>query len=616
MKAGGTPRSTFLDRWFDKVRTVPVKPTETAGGAGTQTYGGVIRTRERNRNLVGVERYRVYGEHLRNIWVVAVGVRHHADLISKPDWTVEPADKSRAAKEVAERLEACIKDLATPLNRAVRKMSMMRFFGFSLFEWTAKKLDDGSIGMLDLESRPQVTIEGWDIDRFGVVHGVAQRLENVADLQYIPREKLLHFVDDAFTDSPEGFGLLRSAVADIDILQNYERFEGTGFETDLQGIPIGKLPLADLRAQIGVDGFTQQHFDAYVAPFIEFITERSKSNAKGFYHDSSPYFSQDGAKSPSGVPRYGIELMTGGQAAFEAIGKAIERKTQYLACLFQVEHLLIGGSNRGSQALSEDKSTNYGITCDSTLAEIRHTLQIDFVRTWMKLNGIDKKLEPQLKVGKTQWRDIKQITGALRDVSVAGLMPGDPAVDEIRDLLGLSRVPEELLEKMEEDAALRRAAAVMPPGAKPGAPPAAPKGTAPKAGTPQKDGAPIKKPDNQKKNDEEVPSGKALAAKAFDPDQARDDHGQWTEGGGGSGRNEFKDVKAAQKEIKTVGAKLTGGPRRALNIDHLQRASADDLKRMAEAFSYIKQYGSQNERISAEASLRAIESAQGKSGDK
>lgn len=533
MKAGGTPRGTFSwGNWFKKERSVKVSPTQTAGAAGTYTNGGVIVSYEKNRNLVGVERYRVYGEFLRNIWVVAIGVRYFGDLISKPEWTVEPADESRAAKDAAEFVQSCIDQLATPLNRIVRKAAMARFFGYSLFEWTATKRDDGMLGMLDLESRPQVTIEGWDIDRFGVVHGVSQRIQGQGDTQYIPRGKLLHFVDDAFTDSPEGFGLLRSAVYDIDVLQAYMLLEGQGFETDLRGIPVGRLPLADLRNRIGQDGFTQADFDRFVDPIKTFIEERVRTNAKGLMIDSAPYVSKDAANTPSGVPRYGMDLLTGGTSSIDAIGKAVERQIHYLACLFQVEHLLIGGSNRGSQALSRDKSDNYGQTGDSGLAEIRHTMQIDFVRPLCTLNGIDKKIEPKLKVGKVQWRDIEQVTGALQSVSVANLDPRDPAVGEIRDLLGISRIPEKLLNELiveqEQDAQLKRTAAVGGGGfggggggAKPGA----------------KNGK-VPEPKNQRKpgeKEDELKNGKSRVAKEFDPDQPRDENGRWGDGGGSSG---------------------------------------------------------------------------------
>ncbi len=524
MKAGGTPRGTFgwWGNWFSKERDVKVAPTQTAGAAGSHTIGGVIATQEKNWNLVGVERYRTYGEFLRNVWVVAIGVRYFGDLISKPDWTVEPADKSRAAQDAAEFVQSCLDQLATPLQRIIRKASMSRFFGYSLFEWTATKRDDGMLGMLDLESRPQVTIEGWDLDRFGVVHGVSQRIQGQGELQYIPRGKLLHFVDDAFTDSPEGFGLLRSAVYDIDVLQEYMLLEGQGFETDLRGIPIAKLPLAELKARIGQDGFTQDDYDRAIEPFITFIQNRVRTKATGLYHDSSTYVSKDAASSPSSVARYALDLITGGTTSNDSIGKAIERQIHYLACLFQVEHLLIGGSNRGSQALSKDKSDNYGMTGDSALAEMKHTLQIDFVRPLCTMNGIDKKIEPKLKVGKVQWRDIEQVTGALQSISVANLDPRDPAVNEIRDLLGISRIPEKLLNEMvvamEQDAKLKRSAAAAGGGGFGGG-----------GGKPGAKNGKVPEPKNQRapgEKEEELKNGKSRVAKYSD-DQPRDDDGKW-----------------------------------------------------------------------------------------
>ena len=71
----------------------------------------------------------------------------------------------------------------------------------------------------------------------------------------------------------------------------------------------------------------------------------------------------------------------------------------------------------------------------------------------MKLNGWDEELRPKLKPSKIQHRTVEEITAALRDLAAAGavLAPDDPAINEIRRLLGLSEVD---LDALAEDAAL------------------------------------------------------------------------------------------------------------------------------------------------------------------
>ena len=72
--------------------------------------------------------------------------------------------------------------------------------------------------------------------------------------------------------------------------------------------------------------------------------------------------------------------------------------------------------------------------------EIKETFEDDFLDTLWNLNGWDKKLKPELKTDKIQYRDVQAVTGALRDMAQAGavLDPDDPAIAEIRALLGLS----------------------------------------------------------------------------------------------------------------------------------------------------------------------------------
>jgi hypothetical protein len=123
---------------------------------------------------------------------------------------------------------------------------------------------------------------------------------------------------------------------------------------------------------------------------------------------------------------------------------AIERLNREMARVLGVEHLLLGSDSAGSFALSKDKTQSFGLIVASTLQEIKETFQSDFLVPLFELNGWDFDLMPTFKVEQIQYRDIEQVTTALRDMATAGatLMPDDPAINEVRDLLGLSHAPE------------------------------------------------------------------------------------------------------------------------------------------------------------------------------
>jgi len=515
-------------------QNVRVAPRQTAGVSGTAVYGGFILSREQDPSLFGRTKYKTFSDILANNALVALGVRYTLDLVSKPTWRVEPKDDSSKAKDAADFVESVLDDLATPLNRIVRRMAMYRFHGFCVHEWTAKLRDDGKIGLLDIEVRPQVTIERWDVDAFGTVHGIIQRSPQDGSVHYLPSGKCVHIVDDSESDSPEGLGIFRHCVESARRIAIYRRLEGSGYEKDLRGIPVASVPLAELNTL--KDTAPEQAVDSLKSLEIirEFMTNhvRAKESAgEGIMLDSATYRELGGNQAPSQVRKWAMDLLSGGATSLDAIQKSIEREALWIAALFGVEHMLIGGSNRGSQALSRDKSTTFAITCDAVLWELVHAFEKQIIEPLWALNGFDDDLKPTLAVEKIQWRDVEQITGALLQLAQAGalLTPDDPRVGQVMDLLGLSS-PD--MRDDYVDAMIRR----------PRIPPTAPVAPAPVGGAaPSANGTAAGVTPKTPKTPKQAPEGEAAVAK-FDDSEPRNDHGEWTSGGdsslvsGGPGR--------------------------------------------------------------------------------
>lgn len=567
-------------------------PSETVGVGGTRIVGGYIQSDETNARLTGTRKYKTFGDMIVNVDIVATGIRYFLDLISRPKWRVVPKDQSAGAKDAAELIESCLQDCETPWSRIVRRAGMHRFYGFAICEFIAKKRPDGTVGILDLERRPQRTIERWDLDEVGRLRGVWQVDPNNGREIYLPSSKILHFADDTFSDSPEGLGLLRNCVAATDMLVNYERLEGVGFETDLRGVPIGRAPLLELEQQVEAGTISRAQADAATSGLKTLVEKHGRTFNLGMLFDSATYRGLDASGSISGVNKWGLELINGGSTSSQFIGQSIERQLLRIARLLGVEHLMIGGSTSGSQALSRDKSTNYALVGQSTLDEIVGVVEWQLVPRLLDLNGIPQELAPDISTDKLAWRDIEQITGALGQLATAGcpMKPGDKAEGEVYELIGLSP-PER---DPDEDAA---DASLLPKGKE----------------------RPVD-PDEPTDDDDDEPEE---VTKTFDPDQPRDDDGKWDGGGGGGSgaaptgpsggavaatvAESFKDVKAANAEIKRVKTKLTGSPRRAANIAHLQRADVKDLEDLASATRYLAQHGSNNEVHSARAMLHHVE---------
>ena len=389
---------------------------------------------------------------LANTSIVGAGVRYFLNLISKAQWNVEPFDDSPEAIAYADLLKDAIQDIDTPWYRVVRRSAMYRFYGFSIQEFIAKRNDAGQLVFASIEPRPQHTIEKWTLDN-GKVIGCVQRDAQTYDTIDLEIERLIYIADDSITDVPEGIGLFRHIVETVEKLKRYEQLESFGFETDLRGIPLVKAPLQDLSELVRNGALTSAERDEILAPLRSFVSNHIKSAKLGMMVDSSAYRANDTAQSVSGKDKWGVELLNGSSSSQEAIAVAINRLNHEIARLLGVEALLLGADGRGSEALSRDKSQNFFLIVDSTLTELAESYKKSIITALGEWNGLDLKKMPTFKPEAIKFKDVEEITTALKDLASAGapIMADDPIINEIRDLLGTSRVD---LDKVVADLAI------------------------------------------------------------------------------------------------------------------------------------------------------------------
>lgn len=445
--AGISVKKFGTDISVQRQRTNP-SPFRTAGVAGTAIFGGFVDDRERDKDLIGVRKYHTYSNMLANVSIVAAGVRFFLNLVSNPDWraVVKPEDRRpegfdvAKAEELAKKTTIIINDMATPWNRVVRRTAMFRFQGYSIQEMTAIRRKDGMIGLKDIAPRPQQTIEKWDTKEDGEVIGVIQREPKHQREIYLPRKKLVYAVDDAISDSPEGLGLFRHCVESARVLKRYEQLEGWGFETDLRGTPIGRAPLQALQELVDAGDMTAEERDQAILGMTQFIENHIRNPKLGLLLDSMAYETSDEAQRPSNVKQWDLELLKSGGTSHAEVAAAIERKIREIARVLGVEHLLLGDNGVGSFAMARDKSHNFALIVDTTIKDLQAVYMADVVRMIFDLNGWDKDLMPVLVTDKLKFRNVDEITGALRDMAQAGVLlhEDDPAIVEVRDLLGLS----------------------------------------------------------------------------------------------------------------------------------------------------------------------------------
>lgn len=438
---------------FSKPSAKPPKPMVSEGGPGVAVFGGYVEEGETNQKVAGHNKWRTYSNLLANTSIVAASVRYFLNLLAKAEWSVQPADDSEEAKRVQEWFEAALKDMETPWHRVVRRAGLYRYYGFSIQEWTAKKAEDGSIGIKDVESRPQHTIERWALDDSGTVVGVTQLLPQTFREIALDRKRLVYIVDDSLTDSPEGMGLFRHVVEAVERLREYEHLEGIGFETDLRGIPIGRAPVVELQKMVKSQVITQEQMDGALNALRDFLQKHKKTANLAMLLDSKVYESTGDNRTPSGQPQWSIDLLKAGATSAPELAAAIQRLNREVARVLGTENILLGESGAGSLAMAEDKSAQFALIIDSTLKELAEVFNRDLVKPFMLLNGWDPKMAPTLKPEKIQHSAVSEVTAALKDLAAAGAVmgPDDPAINQVRARLGLAEID---LEKAAEDAAI------------------------------------------------------------------------------------------------------------------------------------------------------------------
>jgi hypothetical protein len=502
------------------------KPYSEQGVAGFAVQGGYVTTTETNANLFGARRWMKAADILSNTSIVAASVRFSLNLMSQPKWKANPPSDKPEAKAMAEFVEEVINGADTSWPRIVRRMGMYRYHGFSTQEWIAKKRDDGKVGVQSIEARPQQTIHRWDVDDNGGILGVVQIAPQTGKEIYLPRQKLLYCVDDAFTDKPDGMGWFRHLVDPFERLQKYLTLETIGFERDLSGIPIGRAPISRINQMVKDGKLTKDQAKEMVDGLKSFVKLKSKQPTTGMVMDSEPYRAKtDTGETISSVMEWGLELLTGNPSGIEALGNAIHRLMLDMALIIGTDSLLIGQSSGGrssggSRALSQDKSRNFYLTINSALGDMAEAADRDVVTPIWAMNGFPDELRPKLAVEDAAFKDVETIAKALADMATAGaiLQPNDPAIDDLRQAMGLPKQPE----IPDDVAAAALANAVGGVGGPAGGGTGTGQGGAPSRENPTQPGDPPAK----------KAEGRGRAAK-YDPDEPRNDQGEWTDGGGG-----------------------------------------------------------------------------------
>lgn len=431
------------------------KPTTSArpnGSDGVLAYGGFLQTDERRPELTGSQKWVTFG-NATNTAIVATGLRRTLDMLAGTEWHAE--ENEAGGKDAARGVDIVTKgllkaQLPKPWPTVVRKAALYRYYGHSLHEWSAARSDAAKqIVFTDISHRPQSTIDRWDKPDERLPWQAVSQLTSAGNRYVIPRGRLLYCVDDTLTDSPDGRGLLRHVIELVRRLGVLEGLEGLGYETDLRGMPIGRAPLAELRALAGGPGITTGQVDAFIAQRTQVLRNalvgivKSPDRLQHLMLDSSVYTGAD-QNTFAQMQKWGLELLRGDPNGMAEVAAAIGRLQLEIARVLGIEFALVGGNDSaGSHGMHSDKTRWFAQNLQTIVTEIASFATNDLARTLIGLNGLDPETAtPTLVAEPINIESVLETAQILSELAKAGLQHDDEAITVVRKRAKLPPAPE------------------------------------------------------------------------------------------------------------------------------------------------------------------------------
>lgn len=458
----------------------PAPDTRPNGSDGVASYGGFLASGERDPKLQGERKWIEYTNAM-NVAIIATGVRYRGDLLSGTKWHCEPNE--RGGKDAERGVEIVTQGLLTaqlprPWPAVVRKASMYKLLGFSLHEWSVKQRSDGMTVFADISHRPQYTVDRWNKPDEQQPWDAIGQQSHQGNRYVIPRGRLFYCFDDTLTDSPDGVGLMRHVIKLVERLNFLEGLEGVAYETDLRGMPMGRAPLADLRAEAGTDDTIRQRafVDDKTRAIRTALTEIFKSPDKLPYLllDSSVYQGAD-KNTISVVQKWAFELLKGTTNGLPDVNVVIRRLQLEIARVLGIEFAMIGDGDSGSHSMHSNKTDVFATSLRTTLTEIASFATNDLARPLIGLNGLDPETCTPTLVAEPISRDnVDAVCRNLQLLAQAALDPDDEAIPVIREWMSLPPPPERTPAQLGMLGAARRGPKASPAPATTGAKPSAP----------------------------------------------------------------------------------------------------------------------------------------------
>lgn len=412
----------------------PKGSRKAVGVSGLREASGIVYE-EFLSELKGQRGRKIYREMSDNDPTIGALLSAIELPIAAVKWTAEPSIKDDPdAFEAAQFVEGMLFDDMQPgwKDFIMQVLTMLRY-GWSWFEIVYKmrngmegespsKFDDGFIGIKKLGFRAQDSLHEWKFED-NEVTGMVQLDPNKFDRITLPLEKSLHFTTSKYKENPEGRSVLRNCYRPWYFMKNIQNSEAIGIERDLTGFPVIYAP-SDIVAGKDESG------GAVLAALKQIVRDIRVNSQSGLVLSSDVF---DGTT----VRQMQLELIASAGTNKIDTDKVILRYQRDITRALLADFLMLG-SDKGSYALSRDKTQLFNLAMEFIIGAIEDTINNQLLPKIWYLNGLDFRYMPKLKPGKIASVDLVELGDFLLKTSSAGFNLADPETESyVRDAAGL-----------------------------------------------------------------------------------------------------------------------------------------------------------------------------------
>ncbi|MDD4985107.1 MAG: DUF935 family protein [Dehalococcoidales bacterium] len=387
------------------------------GAPGTSVFAGVV-AEEYNTDLQGQKGITIYEKMRKSDARVKLAILVCEMPLRAATWTIEPASDEEQDKQIAEFIEAnLLSGMTITWDSFLHHALLMLPFGFSMFEkvW---EIRDNRVAYRKLAPRLPKTLGKWLLDENGGLAGIEQHTwkNDQYKLITIPVDKLLVFTNEKEGSNFEGVSILRTAYKHWYYKDNLYRIDGIAAERHATGVPVFKHPSTAQKTDKDRLDEMGQHLQAHEQQYIRLAEDYD----------------------------FDIKGVTG---AVREIMPSINHHDRKIAESVLADFLDLGGGERGSWALSKDKSSFFLMSLGAVGKNITDTINEYVIKPLVDYN-FQVKAYPKLQVSGLETRDMEVYARTVTSLLGSGGITSDLSTENhLRSILELPQKEEKDYEK-------------------------------------------------------------------------------------------------------------------------------------------------------------------------